>query len=107
MATPDETPGNHNSTLPLSFRHICTAVKFTTGSQMQPGTIKSVALKGVRNSGSYDMATDSWTLDATTGDFSQSLEKIMSGSETSGSEDHDRRGYIHDVAADLTGKRHD
>lgn len=35
VATPDETPGNHNSTLPLSFRHICTAVKFTTGSQMQ------------------------------------------------------------------------
>ena len=86
VATPDETPGNHNSTLPLSFRHICTAVKFTTGSQMQPGTIKNVALKGVRNSGTYDMATDCWTLDATTGDFSQSLKKIMSGSETSGSE---------------------
>ena len=86
VATTAETAGNYNSTLPLSFRHICTAVKFTTGSQMQPGTIKNVALKGVRNSGTYDMATDSWTLDAATGDFSQSLEKIMSGSETSGSE---------------------
>lgn len=86
VATTAETAGDYNSTLPLSFRHICTAVKFTTGSQMQPGTIKSVALKGVRNSGTYDMATGSWTLSAATGDFSQSLEKIMSGSETSGSE---------------------
>lgn len=86
VATTAETAGNYNSTLPLSFRHICTAVKFTTGSQMQPGTIKSVALKGVRNSGTYDMANDSWALNTETGDFSQSLDKSMSGSETSGSE---------------------
>ena len=86
VATTAEIVGNYNSTLPLSFRHICTAVKFTTGSQMQPGTIKSVALKGVLNSGTYDMANDSWALDAATGDFSQSLDKSMSGSETSGSE---------------------
>ena len=86
VATTAEIVGNYNSTLPLSFRHIRTAVKFTTGSQMQPGTIKSVALKGVLNSGTYDMANDSWALDAATGDFSQSLDKSMSGSETSGSE---------------------
>lgn len=86
VATTAETAGDYNATLPLSFRHICTAVKFTTGSQMQPGTIKSVALKGVRNSGTYDMANDSWALDAVTADFSQALGRSMDGSETAGSE---------------------
>lgn len=87
VATTGEIRGNSNSTVPLSFNHICTAVKFVAGRLMQPGTIKSVALKGVRGSGTYDMATGDWTLDqTTTADYSQELNKAMSGSETAGSE---------------------
>lgn len=87
VATTDEISGNSNSTVPLSFRHICTAVKFVTGRLMQPGTIKSVALRGVRATGTYDMAKDKWTLDETsTADFSQEPNKTMTGAEATGSE---------------------
>lgn len=51
----------------LQFKHICTAVVVKTGSTMAPGTIKSVTVTNVRNSGTYDMMNSAWTLnDATT-----------------------------------------
>ena len=86
VASPEETPGDHNAAQSLTFNHICTAVRFVTGSQMQPGTIKSVALKGVRHKGSYDLTNGKWTLNDDVTDFTQSLDKEMSGSETDGTE---------------------
>lgn len=86
VASPKETPGDHNAAQSLTFNHICTAVRFVTGSQMQPGTIKSVALKGVRHNGSYDLTNGKWTLNDDVTDFTQSLDKEMSGSETDGTE---------------------
>ena len=51
----------------LQFKHLCTAVVVKTGATMAPGTIKSVTIKNVRNSGTYDMLRSAWTLnDATT-----------------------------------------
>lgn len=51
----------------LQFKHICTAVIIKTGATMAPGTIKSVTVTNVRNSGTYDMLRSAWTLnDATT-----------------------------------------
>ena len=82
----DDIQGNHNQAVALDFRHILTAVKFEVGSQMQPGTIKSVALKGVIGGGTYDMASGKWELDAPGAEFTQTLNKLMSGSETNGSE---------------------
>ena len=86
VASPAETLGDHNAAQLLTFRHICTAVKFAVGSQMQPGTIKRVALKGVRTSGTYNMASDTWSLTNTTGDFTQTLDKTMNGTEAAGTE---------------------
>lgn len=86
VASPAETAGDFNATQPLTFRHICTAVKFAVGSQMQLGTIKRVALKGVRTSGTYNMASDTWSLTNTTGDFTQTLDKTMNGTEAAGTE---------------------
>lgn len=79
-------PGNYNSAVPLTFKHICTAVRFVVGSEMQPGSINSVALKGIKNAGTYDMTTGAWTLDGTTADFSQTLDKATDGTETDGTE---------------------
>lgn len=85
VATTNEIQGDNNAAVPLTFKHICTAVRFAVGSQMQPGSIKSVVLKGVKNAGTYDMATGTWTLDNTaTTDFSQDLNKSMNGNETDG-----------------------
>ena len=87
VATTNEIPGDNNAAVPLSFKHICTAVRFAVGNQMQPGQIKSVALKGVKNAGTYDMAAGTWTLDNTgTTNFSQDLDKSMNGNETDGTE---------------------
>lgn len=83
VATTDPYDGNYEQQVPLTFKHILTAVKFETGSQMQPGTIKSVALKGVKKSGTYTAfptggtagGEGEWIPDATAGDFSQELNK--------------------------------
>lgn len=51
----------------LQFKLLCTAVVVKTGATMAPGTIKSVTVTNVRNSGTYDMLRSAWTLnDATT-----------------------------------------
>lgn len=51
----------------LQFKHLCTAVVVKTGATMALGTIKSVTVTNVRNSGTYDMLRSAWTLnDATT-----------------------------------------
>lgn len=84
VATTDEIQGDNNAAVPLTFKHICTAVRFAVGSQMQPGQIKSVALKGVKNAGTYDMAADNWSLGDATADFSQTLNKETTGTEANG-----------------------
>ena len=84
VATTNEIQGDNNAAVPLTFKHICTAVRFAVGSQMQPGSIKSVALKGVKNAGTYDMATGNWSLGDATVDFSQTLNKETTGTEANG-----------------------
>ena len=65
-------PGNNAICTPvgLQFKHLCTAVKIVTGATMASGTIKSVTISKVRNSGTYDMVTSSWTLEEGTADYS-------------------------------------
>lgn len=77
--------GDFKQAVSLGFKHICTAVKFVVGEQMQAGTIKSVALKGVKNMGTYDM-TNGWTNISGTADFTQTLDKVTTGSEGDGDE---------------------
>lgn len=84
VATTNEIQGNNNAAVPLTFKHICTAVRFAVGSQMQPGSIKSVVLKGVKNAGTYDMATGTWSIGDATVDFSQTLNKETTGTEANG-----------------------
>ncbi len=86
VTTTGELNGNGNTVVPLTFQHICTAVRFETGSQMQAGTISSVTLKGIKNVGTYDMTTDTWALTETTVDFTQELNHATTGTETAGSE---------------------
>lgn len=74
-------PSNDATCTPvgLQFKHLCTAVIIKTGEQMTAGTIKSVSLKGVKNSGTYDMVSSVWTLNNSTDDFT-----IMPNKETTG-----------------------
>lgn len=49
------TPGQR---VPLRFSHLCAAVRFVTGNDMQPGTIKSITLSGIKNQGRYSSTWD-------------------------------------------------
>ena len=64
-------PSNDATCTPVSltFEHLCTAVIIKTGEQMTAGTITSVSLKGVKNSGTYDMEKSTWTLTDSKADF--------------------------------------
>lgn len=73
----EEMSGATNTSVPLSFRHICTAVQFVVGKEMQPGSIKTIRLKGVRNSGTYSFDTD-WALGETTAEFVHNVNKDVS-----------------------------
>lgn len=66
-----ESPANDGTCTPVSlnFKHLCTAVIIKPGEQMTAGTIQSVSLKGVKNSGTYDMVNSKWTLNNSTDDF--------------------------------------
>ena len=65
----------------LQFKHLCTAVVVKTGATMAPGTIKSVTVTNVRNSGTYDMLRSAWTLNNATTSYTVS-PNMATGSTT-------------------------
>lgn len=79
-------PSNDATCTPvgLQFKHLCTAVIIKTGEQMTAGTIKSVSLKGVKNSGTYDMVGSVWTLNGTTADFTISPNQATTSTTPNG-----------------------
>ena len=81
-------PSNDATCTPvgLQFKHLCTAVIIKTGEQMTAGTIKSVSLKGVKNSGTYDMVGSAWTLTDSKADFTISPNKTTTSTTPNGTE---------------------
>ena len=79
-------PSNDATCTPvgLQFKHLCTAVIIKTGEQMTAGTIKSVSLKGVKNSGTYDMVSSVWTLSGNTTDFTISPNQATTSTTPNG-----------------------
>lgn len=79
-------PSNDATCTPvgLQFKHLCTAVIIKTGETMTAGTIKSVSLKGVKNSGTYDMVSSAWTLNNTTTDFTISPNQATTSTTPNG-----------------------
>lgn len=86
VAATGQIPGDRNASVPLQFKHICTAVRFVVGSQMQCAQIESIKLKDVKFRGSYDMAGGTWSLAAETKDFSQTVSMLVEGDEAEGDE---------------------
>ena len=81
-------PSNDATCTPvgLQFKHLCTAVIIKTGEQMTAGTIKSVSLKGVKNSGTYDMVSSVWTLNNPTADFTISPNQATTSTTPNGTD---------------------
>ena len=81
-------PSNDATCTPvgLQFKHLCTAVIIKTGEQMTAGTIKSVSLKGVKSSGTYDMVSSVWTLNNSTDDFTISPNQATTSTTPNGTD---------------------
>lgn len=79
-------PSNDATCTPvgLQFKHLCTAVIIKTGEQMTAGTIKSVSLKGVKSSGTYDIVSSVWTLSGNTTDFTISPNQATTSTTPNG-----------------------
>ena len=82
------SPANNGTCTPVSlnFKHLCTAVIIKTGETMTAGTIKSVSLKGVKNSGTYDMVGSAWTLTDSKADFTISPNQATTSTTSNGTD---------------------
>ncbi len=72
------TPGQP---VQLQFKHLCAAVKFVFGNEMQPGTLKSISLSGIKDRGRFTTEWNEITGDAT---FTINVDKATSESVTAG-----------------------
>lgn len=83
-----DSPANNGTCTPVSlnFKHLCTAVIIKTGEQMTAGTIQSVSLKGIKNSGTYDMVGSEWTLNNSTADFTISPNQATTSTTPNGTD---------------------
>lgn len=86
LVVASNTEATTGQSVEMTFQHICTAVKFVVGEQMQAGIITSVALKDVKYEGSYDMTTGQWSLTDEQKSFSQTLNIKTTGSESENTE---------------------
>lgn len=83
-----DSPANNGTCTPVSlnFKHLCTAVIIKTGETMTAGTIKNVSLKGVKNSGTYDMVNSAWTLTDSKADFTISPNQATTSTTPNGTD---------------------
>ena len=94
VATAKNVAGNKNASVPLSFKHIMSAVNVKIG-KVVPGEIRSITFKNVYNKGEYLVDQGVWVVDKTStenfavvmNDYAVTMEdnKFVS----SGSEDKD------------------
>lgn len=83
-----DSPAKEGNCIPvgLQFKHLCTAVKIKTGAQMTAGTIKSVTITNVKNSGSYDMVSSTWALNDGTANYTVTPNKATTGTTPNGTD---------------------
>ena len=79
VAQSAELNGNSNTAVALTFNHALTAVRFVCGNDMRGGTVKQVRLKNVYSKGTYNMGTQTWSGLDTPATFSQTLDKVTTG----------------------------
>lgn len=80
VATTGDVAGDTAADVPLTFKHVLTAVKFVSGEDMLKGSISKITLKGVYGSAVYTMGAEAWTQYGEAVDFSQELAVDMDGS---------------------------
>ena len=83
-----DSPAKEGNCIPvgLQFKHLCTAVIVKTGATMTDGTIKSVTITNVKNSGSYDMVSSTWSLNDGTANYTVTPNKATTGTTPNGTD---------------------
>ena len=79
VAGSGELAGNSGTTVNLTFHHALTAVRFVCGDDMRAGTVKSVTLKNVYSSATYNLETGEWSDRGTQASFLQEFDRETSG----------------------------
>lgn len=75
----DPTTTDGYATTNLEFNHALSAVRFVTGDNMAECTINSISINGVKNIGTYDMKTESWSLQDKTNGFNLTVGTDFDG----------------------------
>ncbi|RRD90855.1 fimbrillin family protein [Bacteroides heparinolyticus] len=71
---------------PLAFRHALTAVRFETGTDLLPGTVTKITLKGVYGTATHRIGESTWSGHAGTKDFAQTLAVVTPDPNVAGTE---------------------
>ena len=87
VATAKGIAGDNNTSVPLSFKHIMSAVNVKIGSVVK-GEIQSITFKNVYNKGKYLVEQGVWVVDKTSvGDFTVTMQDgkfVSSGTDAEG-----------------------
>ena len=84
----DPTSTDGYATLPLTFKHALTAIRFVVGDDLPDCYVKSITLKDVRCSGTYTLGATAWTLDDDMKNFEvRWSNKLVAGKDTEITED--------------------
>ena len=87
VATAQGVEGNNNASVPLSFKHIMSAVNVKIGKVVK-GEIQSITFKNVYNKGKYLVEQGVWVVDKTSvGDFTVTMQDgkfVSSGTDKEG-----------------------
>ncbi|HAT61147.1 MAG TPA: hypothetical protein DCS83_01175, partial [Prevotella sp.] len=71
--------GDSYTQIPVDFKHIFAAIQFKVGSSGLPsGTISSIIISGIKNSGTYTFGSG-WTLNSGTTTFKASPSTVING----------------------------
>ena len=71
---------------PLAFRHALTAVRFETGTDLLPGTVTKITLKGVYGTATHRIGESTWSGHSGTKDFAQTLAVVTPDPNVAGTE---------------------
>ncbi len=70
-----------HAAVPLTFRHLLSAVKIKTGKTMPAGTLQSVTFENVYSSASYDMKSGDWYSRGAAGTYTVTPNTAVTGEE--------------------------
>lgn len=76
----DDVPGDYGKRVKLHFKHALTAVKVVVSPEFE-GTVKTVRITGVKDTGEFSFNDFAWTLSDNMTDFSQTIDKAFEKDE--------------------------